>query len=271
MLTAFLFWNLNRKPLQDFIRRLIRVHNVEVIVLAESPIPHVQILQTLNAQEGTWFHVSDSECKALNLYTRFPPHFLKACSENSRMTIRHMSLPARTDIILVAAHFISKLHWSDASQSFECQEIVREIEKAEKVLNNKRTLFIGDLNMNPFESGLVSANGFNAVMARGVASRQTRTVQGRTYQFFYNPMWGHLGDRGKGPPGTYYQARPEHVTYFWNIFDQVLLRPELLSSFQNGDTQILTTDGITSFLNDKGFPNTSIVSDHLPVLVKLDL
>ena len=48
--------------------------------------------------------------------------------------------------------------------------------------------------MNPFEHGVVAANGLNAVMARKVAARDTRTVLAHEYPFFYNPMWGHFGD-----------------------------------------------------------------------------
>lgn len=29
--------------------------------------------------------------------------------------------------------------------------------------------------------------------------------------FFYNPMWGCLGDRDPGPPGTYYYDSPGHA------------------------------------------------------------
>jgi hypothetical protein len=56
-------------------------------------------------------------------------------------------------------------------------------------------VLVGDFNMNPFQEGVVAANGLNAVMARRVAARRrTRVVQEREYPFFYNPMWGHFGD-----------------------------------------------------------------------------
>jgi hypothetical protein len=84
-------------------------------------------------------------------------------------------------------------------------------------------------------------------------------------------MWGYFGDVTGSPAGTYYYERAEQTMYFWNIFDQVLLRPDLLPYFRSEDLQILTGDGRSSFLSAKGLPDNSIASDHLPVLFKLHL
>ena len=124
--------------------------------------------------------------------------------------------------------------------------------------------------MNPFEVGMVAANGLNAVMARKVAQRGTQAVLRRRYPFFYNPMWSHFGDGIEGPSGTFYRNKNEHVTFFWNMFDQVLLRPELLSIFRNAELKILSANGERSLLRN-GVPDKKNASDHLPLLFKLDL
>jgi len=124
--------------------------------------------------------------------------------------------------------------------------------------------------MNPFENGVVNSGGLHGVMNRSIAARNTRIVNSKTYTFFYNPMWNFFGDM-KSPPGTYYYYKSEPKVYFWNIFDQVLIRPELLSRFDTNDLQILTSDGEISFLNDQGLPDTRIVSDHLPIIFKISL
>jgi len=97
--------------------------------------------------------------------------------------------------------------------------------------------------MNPFEDGIVGTIGLHAVMSQSIAMGNSRTVQGVDYPFFYNPMWGHFGDRNAGPDGTYYRSSAEHVNYFWNIFDQVLIRPELIDVFAKDELQILDHDG----------------------------
>jgi hypothetical protein len=82
-------------------------------------------------------------------------------------------------------------------------------------------------------------------------------------------MWGYLGDRTPGPPGTYYYSASSPLTYFWNTFDQMLLRPDLMNTLT--ELQILDTDGQTSLLTKAGKPRKSEASDHLPILFRLDI
>lgn len=270
-MTTFLFWNIKGNSLEDSICRLVRSYHIDVVILAESFIPRSQLLEALNRQPGATFHLSDSHCKRIAIYTNFPGDFIKPRYEDGRMTIRHLSLPGRADIILTAVHMVSKLHWKETSQAFECVEFAKEILRVERDIGHARTVLVGDLNMNPYEPGIVGANGFHATMDRKIALKRKRTVQEREYPFFYNPMWNHLGDAKATPPGTYYYDGGEHVTYFWNLFDQVLVRPELLPLFDNQELKILTSDGHISFLSDRGLPDSSSASDHLPILFTLKM
>src|SRR5438477_507279 len=77
------------------------------------------------------------------------------------------------------------------------------------------------------------------------------------------------GTAGHEPPGTCYYRAAESKWYYWNMFDQVLLRPGLLPYFKNQDLKILTTDGANSFLNKRGLPDRSRASDHLPIFFRL--
>jgi len=196
---------------------------------------------------------------------------LRPVLETNRSTIRELSLPGLTTILLAVTHFQSKRNWSDDSQAIEMTLFSSEILQAEKDAQHSRTVLVGDLNMNPFDVGLVSAAALNAVMTREIALRGSRIVAGRSYPYFYNPMWGHFGDADENPPGTYYYDGSEHKTVFWNIFDQVLLRPELVDVFQNESLKILSTDGTNSFLSNRGHPDRTVASDHLPIIFKLNL
>jgi hypothetical protein len=82
-------------------------------------------------------------------------------------------------------------------------------------------------------------------------------------------MWGLLGDRAIGPPGSYYYSASSSIEYFWHLFDQVLLRPELMDTLKV--LEILHTDGESSLLNQLGRPDSRTASDHLPILFRLDL
>jgi len=267
---TFLFWNLKKKPLEWVVTNLALRHEVDVLMLVECEIPPPVMLRALN-QEETQFHSSVSRCDKVVIYTRFPRQFIKPVFETDRITIRRVTLPAMAEILLAVVHFPSKLHYSNSSQSFETTQLAEYIRLTEQEIGHSKTVLVGDLNMNPFEDGLVAAAGLNAVMTRKIASRKTRTVQSREYPFFYNPMWGHFGDATEGPPGTYYYSRSEQVTFFWNMFDQVLLRPDMIPFFEHKSLEILSTDGTISFLSDGGVPDQSVASDHLPILFQLDL
>jgi hypothetical protein len=127
---------------------------------------------------------------------------------------------------------------------------------------------VGDFNLDPFDQALVSTNGFHAVLSRAVAARQQRKVSGKSYDFFYNPMWGRMGDGSHGPPGSHYYSSTEHVAYFWHSFDQVLLRPSLLHEFDDQSLMVLTHIGKESLLKH-GIPDKVKYSDHLPLLFSI--
>jgi hypothetical protein len=267
----FLFWNLNKKPLQLNIKSLANNFDVDIFMFAECNISPDTLLRTLNQDSVLYYYSRNIGCQKITIYTRFSSDFLRPKRETSRITIRHLTLPGLRDILLAVLHLPSKFDWSSPSQSSECYEVANMIKEAEQEVGHSRTILVGDFNMNPFEDGFVSANGFNAVMCRRIAGRKNRIVQKREYPFFYNPMWNCFGDETPGPPGTYFYNVYEHVGYFWNMFDQVLIRPELLTCIDNNSVTILDSDGTISFLNSQGIPDSNIVSDHLPILFKINL
>ena len=109
-------------------------------------------------------------------------------------------------------------------------------------------------------------------MTREIALRESRRIGDNHPPFFYNPMWGLMGDGSQGPAGSYYyRSDGGQVAYYWQTFDQVLLRPSLLSCFKNEELQILTDDGNETLLAENGLPDHQNASDHLPILFKLHL
>lgn len=116
---------------------------------------------------------------------------------------------------------------------------------------------------------MICADGLHAVMTKDIAIKRSRTVRQQAYPYFYNPMWGRFGDTTKGPPGTYYHSRANYHEYFWHMFDQVLIRPELLGTFDSETLQILTECGETMFLRRSGEPDATRISDHLPLVFTL--
>lgn len=267
---SFLFWNLNGRPLQRRVANIVREHEVDVVVLAECDASSHVWLEAINEAQQCDYNEGIRLLETIAVYTRLSQRTLEENPE-LRLSAHQLFLPSGDDILCVATHLPSKLYWRDASQSHLCTQLAARIGRLEEQLGHSRTILVGDLNMNPFEPGLVSSYGLHATMARQVAERQTRTVLGQDYPFFYNPMWGYFGDALDGPPGTYYYSRAEPVNYFWNIFDQVLLRPSLLGRFENNRLRILDSDGASSLLTTQGLPDSVGASDHLPIVFAFHL
>ncbi len=272
---TFLCWNLNRKPIQHRVAELARSRGVDVLILLECAAQVGDLLGALNEGRGDIFHYAPNRAEgpleSIKIFTKFTPEFLEPLEDGGRHTIRHLRLPACTEIVLAALHLPSKLHSSESSQILACSQWADTIARAEGQAGHTRTVVVGDLNMNPFEAGVVGAGGFHATMARAEALRGHRTVSGQQYPFFYNPMWGCFGERDDTPAGTYFYDSGEHVSYYWNMFDQVLLRPSLVDRLSAGGIEVVTRAGAVPLLSANGRPDRSVGSDHLPVLFGLEL
>ncbi len=267
-MTRFLFWNLNRQEVHGFVSNLARQENADVVILAECGTPPARMLEELNA-EAPDYQYAPGNCGHLLFFTRFESSLLTPLFESHRVSIRRLALPGCQSILVAAAHLAAKVTFSEPSQMIETVHLAQTIDEVETSEGHQRTIVLGDLNMNPFETGMVIAGGLHAVMSRRVAARQTRTVQRQKYKFFYNPMWNYLGDNGE-TCGTFYFEAGEHLCYYWNVFDQVLLRPDLLDGFAPENVRIPTSIHGYSLLQEDGRPDKETVSDHLPVTLELN-
>ena len=270
---TFLFWNIKKKPLQNAIGELAEIHEVDVLILAECEIERSDMLMQLNSRSDPSFSLPFSASQRIDIYTRFPKRWLRSVAEEGNLSIRHFRNPiSDLQILLVAAHLPSKLYLNNEDQMQLAPRWRQQIEDAEQAVGHKRTVVVGDLNMNPFDPGVTSGEGFHGLMDKRIAIRSSRKVLGKDRDFFYNPMWSLLGDESTGPPGTYYyDASSRPLNYYWHMFDQVLLRPELVPLFPSGELKILTDAETNSLMNARGIPDSREASDHFPLLFRLNI
>jgi hypothetical protein len=264
----FLFWNVKKNPVGPILSQLAEDYAVDVVILAECADPEA-ILGDLNLKTEYPFHRTEDLITRIVIYTRFPREDMETVYGDKFLTIRHIGFLARRSILIAATHFPSKLFRDEYHLWERANQISAKIREVEGALGTSRTVLVGDLNMNPFEKGVISASGLHAVMTRAIARKEGRTVDRESYPFFYNPMWGRFGDNTEGPPGTYYRQGSSLTEYFWHTFDQVLIRPALLDRFDENSLQVLTECGERRFLRQSGIPDNSRVSDHLPLLFTL--
>src|SRR5688572_12041011 len=150
---TFLFWNINKKPLEKVIADLAEEHNVDVLILAECEIEVATMLKELNQEQDAQFDFPFSQCEKIVIYTRFSREFLEPVFESARLTIRRLKLLGREEILLAAVHLPSRSHFDEKDHTSECIELSKTINEVEGNIGHKKTVLVGDLNGNPFDYG----------------------------------------------------------------------------------------------------------------------
>ncbi len=237
-MVSFLFWNLNKKPLSKVIAKLCHNYNIDVLILAENDISEDELLLELNKGVTAEYISAINLSPKLTFFIRFPPNNFLLIRDEGGIAVRELNLPTGIKIIVIGVHLPSKLYMKERDQTYHSVRLAEVIREVEEELGHSNTLVVGDFNMNPFESGFISAGGLHAVMDKTIARKFTRRVQGVKYPFFYNPMWRILGDSISGPAGTYYYSDSSYECYFWNTFDQVIIRPQLIPYFEEDSLEI---------------------------------
>ncbi|MBX9679100.1 MAG: endonuclease/exonuclease/phosphatase family protein [Gemmataceae bacterium] len=270
-MTSFLFWNVMGKDLRPLIAEAVRIHDVDILMLAESSVSDKELAASLISITGQPFEaISDARDK-VRVFSRLPKNlWIRRQTDHLSARMVIWSLNIGPGILVAVTHFLSKKNVNEGEQSMLAVELAKEISRVEDAVGYQRTVRVGDLNMNPFDAGVTGAQSLHAVMTKRLAARMERQVQGSAYRFFYNPMWGLFGDRTDGPPGTFYKRSPGVIELFWHMLDQVLLRPTLMDSL--AELRVLDSIGNAPLLTEgAAIPNVSIASDHLPIFFRLEL
>lgn len=266
----FLFWNIhNDGSFFDVICEMVKENSIGVAMFAEFPEGEQRrLLLSLRKVNNSFRYVQTVKKVKVEVFTILPENELVTILDERRFTVkRYHNRTLNRNFNLVLCHLISKSNDSNAEvdQAEEVRYVVQAINEMEKTQANELTIVCGDLNMNPFEEGMVGSSCFNAVMDKTIAQNLKRTVGNRQFKMFYNPMWGLLGDNGRSiVPGTHFHNPHHHIQYFWNMFDQVLIRPGVIPYFTDRYLKILTGTKSVSLLTVNHTMRT-IYSDHLPI------
>lgn len=264
----YLFWNThNNTNINHILKDLIKQYRCDVVALAEYKANIRELLDLLDKEGINLYHVKQIGCTRIHILTKFVPEKIEALPETSRYTIKKIPHDDLIDTIVAFVHLPSKLHANSYDLLEQVRYLKQDIEEMEEKLDCKNTIVMGDFNMNPFEDAMISASGLHSLSCKDIANKNTRTVSGRPYSMFYNPMWNLLGDNVK-PVGSYYYSDSSIINYFWNIFDQVIIRPELSSHFKLNKLCIVNKIGDTSLIDKNKKPNKNI-SDHLPIFFEI--
>jgi exonuclease III len=270
-MVTLMFWNTNGRHSGEAIGHLCQEHNVDVLLLAETETGSARLVTEINGvagAKGTFWELPRRESR-VRACTRYAPGVVRPTFDDGHVKMLELRPPIGLPLLIVAAHLPSKLWAGEEEQKYRVRGLRQDIVRQEAHLGHQNTVVIGDLNVNPFEDALTAADGLQGVMDRVVAARPARTVQGQAWDYFYNPMWSRLGDDSEGPPGTYWHAGSGLVNHFWNTFDQVLLRPNLLSCYDPAGLVVPTQAADQMILGRAS--GAAGLSDHLPVVLALSI
>jgi exonuclease III len=248
-----LFWNIKARDLRLELNSLIDKYDPEIIILAESQFKDSTISISLNVNRESFFSSDINLSHRIKIYSKYGLERLKPVQDDEYFSIRELVPYLGPSLLIVGVHLPSKLHATPLDQFTAAQRLSSAIREAENGNVKKNTIVIGDFNMSPFEDGMVGASALHATLDRNIAKRQGRTVKKERYPFFYNPMWGRMGDLTIGPSGTHRYSKAIEVNHIWHTYDQVLIRPDLLDYFSPDDVIVPEQSG----------------SDHFPIFINL--
>jgi hypothetical protein len=194
---SILFWNLRGNQtatwaarsasLRSQVARLGSSFGIDILLLAESGFDPTEIVDALNGGKPGDYCYPASNSRRIQLFTRLPRSAVVDQfndSSDGRLTIRRIAIPTGGEILLAALHFQSQMAWTAEEQALQATVTRQDVSETEDLVGHQRTALVGDLNMNPFDLGVVGAQTLNAVMTRDIARREERTVAGRSYRFF---------------------------------------------------------------------------------------
>ena len=171
------------------------------------------------------------------------------------------------EYILACLHLPSKLYADKIKRGIAITRIVEELQIYEENLDIEKTIIVGDFNENPYEIGCLGAVGFHGIPVYKDTMKKYRIIMDESFKMFYNPMWNLLGDFSF-PPGTYYYSGNEVENSFWNVYDQVMIRPCLREQFIDDELKILCKTKSGKLIDANNQPDKSI-SDHLPIIFEI--
>lgn len=257
-----LFWNLQKKDLTKQIAELIYEQQPTIVSLAEGDkTPLTDLLALINSQNGhQYHHIDNPGCDKINIL----------CSKSINLELSHqhkdysvIKINLSSEIYLLCfVHLPSKLYQLEDQQRRACERLSKTIISEEELHNTENTIIMGDFNINPYESAMVSFSGLAA--SNGIDCSQRRSVKsdGETSKLFYNPMWT-LYSQYKERPGSYRYSQPGNNILSWHFLDQVIIRPNLVGKFDFNSLKFIIKTKNFTYTDKHGRPS---ISDHLPLI-----
>ena len=258
-----LFWNTHKNAdINSTICELAAENDASIVVLAEYVANVDDLLSSLLVQHGIKMQRYASCCERITIIGSISNVEVRFDSDHTTIQL------INGKDILCCTHLNSKIYSDhEAQREILIDQLMRELCAIENDLDSENTMIVGDFNINPYDSSCIDARYFHSLPIYEETRRRTRTVAGNKYSMFYNPMWRFLGDTEE-PYGTYYHNNSGSINTYWNLYDQVIIRPALRKRFVDDSLKIITETQSKYLLDSNGHPDETI-SDHLPIIFEI--
>lgn len=265
----FLYWNVNNKNISLYIAEACIENEIDVLILAEHKSIDISYLKRKLNENSLHFEIENIVPNSRILILHKIKGNMKVIKESKFYSVFKLK-DNDEEILVFALHLPSQYAQEKSDLNMYASQIIREFQQIEEEYNNYKSIVVGDFNMNPFDEGMVSALGFNAVMCPNIAKKKSRKVLGKEYKFYYNPMWHIMGNDNNICKGTYYYPNSTK-SYYWYTYDQIILRPELINKFNIDKLNIITNINGKSLVTKSNLPDKSTISDHLPIKFSIEM
>lgn len=261
----YLFWNVGtRDDINAYLESLIITYLPNIIALAEYHSNGNMLCNRLRTRGHSYYYIPPIGSR-LSIFSTIPRNKIFHADDARHYTVKIFPYSHQEDHITVFLHLPSKLYDDPERVKSIVRTMKQDVKSLSERTNTKNILYIGDFNMNPFETPMLSASEFHAVSSREIASGRQRILDGQSYEYLYNPMWNLLGDAVL-PEGTYFYKAPGYIANYWNIFDQFLVSASLVKDVDINSIEIITRTSQINLANRNGKP---CISDHFPLFFEL--
>jgi hypothetical protein len=200
MKVSFLFWNLCRGKGPDLLASLGRfaAQGIDVFLFAEGPDDPKKLEAELSSSAARPYRHAESKNARVLFFSSLQGAIWTDRFEDtlggSRITAQELELPGTLGLLIVGAHLDAANFESAGGQAERARLLAGELRRIEQDVGHDRTILVGDLNMNPFDDGLVSTTALHAVMSKDLIGSVRKIEARKEFPPFYNPMWSCLGD-----------------------------------------------------------------------------
>lgn len=265
----FLYWNVCNNNISSYIVDACVENKINILILTECKNIDVDYLIRKLRDEGMFFQVERINKDSRIMLLHNIKEQINVIKESKYYSVFNINNGDKKNL-LFTLHLPSRYRQEKDDLNMYASQIIREFEQLEEERNTENSIVVGDFNMNPFDSGMISALSFNAVMCLEIAKRRSRKVLQEERKFYYNPMWHLMGNASNLSKGTFYYST-ETKSYYWYTYDQVILRPDLINKFDINKLKIIDVVNKKSLVSRNNIPDKKRISDHLPIKFELKM